>query len=149
MFELWLGQYQGGCHLSVKWFSSRQLHLKVAVHPIWSLLPSVLLKTVLFKHCSTLQTQHCFHWSFTVSMGAGTDPRTVMCFHLLKKILLCCPLFCHPNTVLGNTITAKLLSNIYFHWGNSTPSVVARCYHLIIFPFLLCDGKLQFNEVYI
>lgn len=132
-----------------KWFCSIQLHLKVAVHPVWSLFPSVLLKMVLFKHRSTLQTQHCFQLKLYCFTGSWNRPKNCNVFSLVEKKLLCCPLFYHPNTVLGNTITVKLLSNIYFYWGNSTPSVVAWCYHLIIFSFLLCDGKLQFNEVYI
>lgn len=129
-----------------KWFSSRQLHLRVAMHLIFCL--QCLLKILLFKYCSI--PQYCFQLKLCCFTGSWNRPNNSNVFLLAeKKILLCCALFCHPNIVLKNTITAELLSNIYFYWENSTVSVVAWCYHLIIFSFPLYDGKLQFNEVYI
>lgn len=58
-------------------------------------------------------------------MGPGTDPISVMCFYLLKKVLLYYDLFCHPTIVLKNTITEELLSNVCFCWENNTLSALA------------------------
>lgn len=106
--------------------------------------------SLVFRYCWTPSTQYCFQLKLYCFTGSWNRPKNCDVVLLAEKNpLLCCALFCHPNIVLRNIITAELLSNIYFYWENSILSVVAWCYHLIIFSFLLYDEKLQFNEVYI